>query len=58
MKIQYSPDEGTGLNLLVNKDGTLEAKVTLPEGVDGTFNWKGGHYVLKSGTNRIRIKAK
>lgn len=37
-------------------NGRLEAKVTLPPGLEGTLNWKGQSQTLKSGAQSIKLR--
>ena len=38
-----------------SSDGTLSATITLPDGVDGTFVWKGRSTKLSPGLNRFTL---
>jgi alpha-L-rhamnosidase len=40
-----------------NSQNGLKAAINLPEGISGTFVWKGKNYDLKGGLNQLRTEA-
>ena len=40
-----------------NSENSLKAEIKLPEGISGTFVWKGKHYDLKGGLNKLGTEA-
>jgi len=46
------------VNYQVDAKGNLRAEITLPDGVDGKFVWKGKETGLRGGTQVVEIKNK